>query len=123
MIINREEVGKHNSRDSVWLIIENKVYDVTKFLDDHPGGEEVLLEQAGKDATDIFEDVGHSADARDLMTESLVGQLPESEHTSKEKPKKRIVETEHAKSLTMTQWAITIAVSCGFGFLVRQWCS
>lgn len=30
----------------------------------HPGGEEVLIEQAGRDATEAFEDVGHSTDAR-----------------------------------------------------------
>lgn len=43
----------------------------------HPGGEEVLMEQAGKDATESFEDVGHSTDARDLMKEHLIGSLPE----------------------------------------------
>jgi cytochrome b5 len=46
-----------------------KVYDVTKYLDDHPGGAEVLLEQAGQDATDMFEDIGHSQDARLVLHE------------------------------------------------------
>ncbi|KDO61157.1 hypothetical protein CISIN_1g045035mg, partial [Citrus sinensis] len=36
------------------------VYEVTKFLEDHPGGDEVFLSVTGKDATDDFEDVGHS---------------------------------------------------------------
>nr|CAD7447207.1 unnamed protein product [Timema bartmani] len=43
----------------------------------HPGGEEVLLEQAGKDATEAFEDVGHSSDARGLMGKYKVGELVE----------------------------------------------
>jgi cytochrome b involved in lipid metabolism len=43
----------------------------------HPGGEEVMLEQAGKDATENFEDVGHSSDARDLMKQYLIGELAE----------------------------------------------
>lgn len=43
----------------------------------HPGGEEVLMEQAGKDATEPFEDVGHSTDARELLKEYLIGTLPE----------------------------------------------
>lgn len=43
----------------------------------HPGGEEVLLEQSGKDATENFEDVGHSTDARDLMKQYLIGELAE----------------------------------------------
>uniref|UniRef100_A0A8C4SZN8 Cytochrome b5 type B n=1 Tax=Erpetoichthys calabaricus TaxID=27687 RepID=A0A8C4SZN8_ERPCA len=37
---------------NTWVIIHDKVYDVTHFLDEHPGGEEVLLEQAGGDATE-----------------------------------------------------------------------
>lgn len=45
----------------------------------HPGGEEVLLEQAGKDATENFEDVGHSTDARELMKKYKIGELIESE--------------------------------------------
>ena len=43
----------------------------------HPGGEEVLIEQAGKDATESFEDVGHSTDARDIMKKYKIGELCE----------------------------------------------
>jgi len=43
----------------------------------HPGGEEVLLEQAGKDATEAFEDVAHSSDAREIMTKYKIGELVE----------------------------------------------
>lgn len=45
----------------------------------HPGGEEVLLEQASKDATEAFEDVGHSSDAREMMKRFKIGELIESE--------------------------------------------
>lgn len=47
----------------------------------HPGGEEVLLEQAGKDASESFEDVGHSTDARELMKRYKIGEVIESERT------------------------------------------
>lgn len=47
------------------------------FLLQHPGGEEVLLEQAGKDATEEFEDVGHSSDAREVMKKYKIGELIE----------------------------------------------
>ena len=43
----------------------------------HPGGEEVLLEQGGGYATEAFEDVGHSTDARELMKQYEVGELEE----------------------------------------------
>lgn len=55
------------------------MFDVTKFLDEHPGGEEVLLEQAGGDASESFEDVGHSSDARELMMTYLIGELTDED--------------------------------------------
>lgn len=45
----------------------------------HPGGEEVLLEQAGNDGSEAFEDVGHSSDARELMVKYKVGEIVEAE--------------------------------------------
>jgi len=50
----REEVSKHNTEDSVWFIIDAKVYDVSDFLDAHPGGEAVLRQVAGQDAGEAF---------------------------------------------------------------------
>lgn len=47
-----EEVGKQNS-NKAWLLIHKRVYNVTCFLEEHPGGEEVLLEQAGRDVTEL----------------------------------------------------------------------
>ncbi|ONI26140.1 hypothetical protein PRUPE_1G006400 [Prunus persica] len=54
------------------------VYDVTKFLEDHPGGDDVLLSATGKDATDDFEDVGHSDNARDMLKDMYVGDIDAS---------------------------------------------
>jgi len=78
--IRFEEVKKHNNISSTWVVIENKVYDITKFLEEHPGGEEVLLEVAGKDATESFDDVGHSKDAQLMKDEYLVGHLHPDDH-------------------------------------------
>jgi fatty acid desaturase/predicted heme/steroid binding protein len=49
-----KEVAKHNSREDCWMIINGKVYDVTSWIDKHPGGE-IILSYAGMDATDVFE--------------------------------------------------------------------
>ncbi|CAG5098508.1 Oidioi.mRNA.OKI2018_I69.XSR.g15734.t1.cds [Oikopleura dioica] len=81
-VFSLEEVGKHNTGKDCWMVIHNKVYDVTKFLSEHPGGEEILLECAGVDATEGFEDVGHSADARELLQDYLVGDLRQEDHKS-----------------------------------------
>jgi cytochrome b involved in lipid metabolism len=51
------------------------VYNITKYLDNHPGGAEVLLDVAGKDADEFFEDIGHSKDARAELKKHLIGNL------------------------------------------------
>merc|ERR1712100_967185 len=71
--IKMEEVEKHSSVDDLWLVIDGKVYDVTPFMDDHPGGGDIMLSAAGKDGTDDFEDVGHSPHARELLKRFKVG--------------------------------------------------
>nr|CCA14408.1 cytochrome b5 putative [Albugo laibachii Nc14] len=74
-----EEINLHNTAQDCWLIIgpqgERKVYDCTLFLDDHPGGPETILEMAGKDANEEFEDIGHSSDARQQLQEFLIGKV------------------------------------------------
>ncbi|PWN26642.1 cytochrome b5 [Jaminaea rosea] len=73
--VTMEELGQHGSQGDLWLLVDGKVYDVTKFMDEHPGGDEVLTAEAGKDATEAFEDVGHSDDARSLLPGMLVGSI------------------------------------------------
>mmetsp|Transcript_7249 Transcript_7249/g.15677 ORF Transcript_7249/g.15677 Transcript_7249/m.15677 type:complete len:138 (-) Transcript_7249:208-621(-) len=79
--ITMEEVSKHNTTEDCWIVIGNddtggpKVYDITTYLDDHPGGSEVLLDVAGKDGDEFFEDIGHSNDARDELKKHMVGVL------------------------------------------------
>ncbi|KAL6505659.1 hypothetical protein OROHE_023038 [Orobanche hederae] len=53
------------------------VYDVSSYLDEHPGGDDVLLRATGKDATEEFEDAGHSKTARELMEQFCIGELEE----------------------------------------------
>ncbi|KAI4311386.1 hypothetical protein MLD38_036289 [Melastoma candidum] len=72
------QASEHNSPKDCWLVISGKVYDVTKFLEDHPGGDDVLLSATGKDATDDFEDIGHSTSARAMMDEYCIGEIDAS---------------------------------------------
>ncbi|KAI4127939.1 MAG: hypothetical protein LQ338_002963 [Usnochroma carphineum] len=61
------DVKSHNSKKDLYVVIHDTVYDATKFIDEHPGGEEVLLDVGGQDATEAFEDVGHSDEARSIL--------------------------------------------------------
>ncbi|KAG0626533.1 hypothetical protein M758_2G133200 [Ceratodon purpureus] len=82
-VFSLEDVSVHNHSRDCWLVIGGKVYDITKFLEEHPGGDEVLLSATGKDATDDFEDVGHSTSARAMMDEYEIGDIDPSTIPSK----------------------------------------
>ncbi|GLJ44259.1 hypothetical protein SUGI_0925290 [Cryptomeria japonica] len=73
-----EEVSSHNTQNDCWIIVNSKVYDVTSYLEEHPGGDDVLLLATGKDATEDFEDAGHSTDAREIMEKYYVGEIDTS---------------------------------------------
>lgn len=51
--VSWEEVRKHNTRESAWLVIADRVYDITRWGPRHPGGK-VIYHYAGQDATDCF---------------------------------------------------------------------
>eukprot|EP00919_Chromeraceae_sp_WS-2016_P007003 GHVR01016368.1.p1 GENE.GHVR01016368.1~~GHVR01016368.1.p1 ORF type:complete len:131 (+),score=34.29 GHVR01016368.1:231-623(+) len=53
-VIDRSEVKKHNKEGDCWVILNNKVYDITYYFDFHPGGKEILLPLGGKDITREF---------------------------------------------------------------------
>lgn len=121
-IITYEELNQHNSGRSCWMAIHDKVYDVTKFLEEHPGGEEVLLEQAGKFGTESFEDVGHSTDARELMENYLIGELAEDDREAVRNQKKTNPEGSGGSSLTtwLIPLGIVIAAALVYRFVIAQ---
>ncbi|KAH6986442.1 cytochrome b5-like heme/steroid binding domain-containing protein [Ilyonectria sp. MPI-CAGE-AT-0026] len=92
-----QEVAEHAGEYGPYMVIRNKVYDCTSFLKRHPepipyvllrnpgttadecgyssGGKEVLLEVAGTDATEAYEEVGHSEDADEKLAKLYIGEL------------------------------------------------
>lgn len=73
---SRIEVANHASEDDCWIIIGDNVVDVSTFLDEHPGGLDLLLEHAGKDATDDFRVVhGTNEHVIKRMLNLIVGKL------------------------------------------------
>ncbi|QCE03930.1 cytochrome b5, seed isoform-like [Vigna unguiculata] len=82
-VFTLSEVSQHNNAKDCWLVIHGKVYNVTKFLEDHPGGDDVLLSSTGKDASNDFDDIGHSTSAVAMMDEFYVGDIDSSSIPSK----------------------------------------
>ncbi|KAH7516115.1 hypothetical protein FEM48_Zijuj10G0100700 [Ziziphus jujuba var. spinosa] len=115
-----QEASQHNSKDDCWVVIDGKVYDVSSYLDEHPGGDDVFFAVRGKDAIEEFEDAGHSKSARELMEKFCIGELdttpiPELEITSKKEGYSKKV-----ADLTKQYWAVPVAIvgiSVVVGFL------
>ncbi|CAO2647622.1 Nn.00g085440.m01.CDS01 [Neocucurbitaria sp. VM-36] len=79
------DVSEHNTKKDCYIVVHDKVYDSSSFVDEHPGGEEVILDVAGQDSTEAFEDVGHSDEAREILEGMLVGTLKRQEGDPKPK--------------------------------------
>ncbi|KAK9764055.1 fatty acid alpha-hydroxylase [Basidiobolus ranarum] len=91
-LFTASEVAAHDSSKTAWVIYKNKVYDITTFLDSHPGGDEIVLEYAGKDITKILPDIDlheHSESAYDMLEDMCIGQLD-------------VEEQQNAKIVTLT---------------------
>jgi nitrate reductase (NAD(P)H) len=72
------EVSKRNDEQSVWMVVKDKVYDATKYMDEHPGGPISILLAAGQDATEDFQAV-HSEKAWEKLQDFYIGPL-QAEH-------------------------------------------
>ncbi|KAF5731986.1 cytochrome b5 isoform A-like isoform X1 [Tripterygium wilfordii] len=96
-VLSFAEFTKHNSRTDCWLLIDGKIYDMTPFLEEHPGGDEVLLAATEKDATDDFDDVGHSNDAKELMKKYFIGEVDENTVPARKKYNPPSIEARKAR--------------------------
>jgi len=74
------EVASHNIENDCWSIIDNKVYDFTGSISEHPGGVEAISLACGKDGTSLFDTKGnknkpHSPKAQDMLKSLYIGDL------------------------------------------------
>lgn len=73
--VSHTELAKHNRRDDAWLAIRGKVYNVTRYMDFHPGGVDELMKGVGIDATKLFDDVHAWVNYEQLLGKCLIGPL------------------------------------------------
>ncbi|KAJ5267187.1 hypothetical protein N7478_009995 [Penicillium angulare] len=75
-VFDATEVAQHNNNKSCWIVLYGKVYDVTDFVSSHPGGANVILRLAGKDATEEFDPVHPPGTLEEsLKSEALLGDI------------------------------------------------
>lgn len=62
-------------KNNKYIVINDMVYDINDFLDEHPGGRSILEQWVGRDATDAFNEIGHSESALAQAKEHCIGEL------------------------------------------------
>lgn len=78
-VISMAELQRHNRSDDCWLAVRGKVYDVTSWVAKHPGGEDPLVLNGGRDATQLFE-AYHPVRLYATLGKYYVGELDRSEY-------------------------------------------
>uniref|UniRef100_A0A8C9T453 Cytochrome b5 reductase 4 n=1 Tax=Scleropages formosus TaxID=113540 RepID=A0A8C9T453_SCLFO len=73
--VTEEELRKHNTRDDCWTCIRGMVYNVSPYMEFHPGGEDELMKAAGVDGTDLFDQVHRWVNYESILKECLVGRM------------------------------------------------
>lgn len=74
-VVSTEELSKHSTHKDCWIAVHGVVIDITKFLNEHPGGPDVVVTVSGRDCTHEFEDIGHTDSARRAGDRYIIGRL------------------------------------------------
>lgn len=73
--ITKDELKKHTSREDCWVSIKGKVFNVTPYIDFHPGGVEEIMKSAGRDGTSLFNKYHSWVNPDRLLENCMVGML------------------------------------------------
>ncbi|XP_046629743.1 cytochrome b5 reductase 4 isoform X1 [Neodiprion virginianus] len=73
--VTLSELARHNQPNDAWIAIRGIVYNVTRYIDFHPGGMPELMKGVGKDATKLFDDVHAWVNYQSILQKCIVGRL------------------------------------------------
>lgn len=120
-ISNEEEMGsqssrhitvaefvKHNKADDCWITVNGNVYDLTEFIPMHPGGTTPLIQNAGHDATDLYNKIHPKGTIENFLPPEkqlgiLVGEAPKLRIIIDDKERNRLKLLENLPSLSRIQ--------------------
>ncbi|KAK3336268.1 FMN-dependent dehydrogenase-domain-containing protein [Cercophora scortea] len=95
-VFSAEEVAKHRSAESCWVVLYGNVYDVTDFLPSHPGGSKIILQLAGRDATDEYDPIHPPGTLEEnLAPEAKLGTI-DAASLAKQHADSQVVQKKHA---------------------------
>lgn len=67
-IFTLDQIAEHSSLEDCWIVVEEVVYDITEFPDEHPGGAEAVTQWCGQDASFGFSTKNNSGDAHSVKS-------------------------------------------------------
>ncbi|XP_038617333.1 cytochrome b5 reductase 4 [Tachyglossus aculeatus] len=125
--VTEEELAKHNKKDDCWVCIRGLVYNVSPYMEYHPGGEDELMRAAGTDGTNLFDQVHRWVNYESMLKECLIGRMAakpaaaakenreEKKHLNGMLPKSQISETLAKDNTPSYDWfqtesSVTIAI-------------
>jgi cytochrome b involved in lipid metabolism len=73
--LNKLELAKHNKENDYWMALNGKIYNITSYLNYHPGGLDILVKYAGKDCTALFMKYHRWVNFERILDECFVGFL------------------------------------------------
>lgn len=73
--VTPSQLARHNTQGDIWMAIRGKVYNMTPYLDFHPGGVDELMRAAGKDGTQLFDEIHNWVNAESMLEKCLIGKF------------------------------------------------
>ncbi|KAK7432217.1 hypothetical protein QQZ08_001162 [Neonectria magnoliae] len=111
-----DDVSKQSTDKGGLIVIDKVVYDITDYMSKHPGGDDILIEVLGQDASEGFHEVGHSDEAIEALREMKVGELDQTPAVLTKSPSR----TGSVSVVHLLSAVGVVALSLGAVFLRHQ---